>query len=560
VVADVVTNISVEADIQRYTLSGDDIYIKRYTTATVPAWYKALISDIVSTDTTITDIQGAIDFLTVQGTGFNQSIVNLDSADSALNASLTTLTSQVGANTAGIGTLNVSKVDATQATAISETVVASAFGAGGISDAWFSSKVSTYASAIDANASNIQTLSATLDGQTVRIDSVETVAIDAASWSASASKLITAPDGSITGWSFADGSNTNSTFKVYADNFIIQGASTTIDYNNANLVPSITARTLPSEVANAINTNTTTINGSKITTGTVTADKLIASSLSLYSGGGAIGLGTENTILRLVKTSNTGAPCLYITDNSTQYYPLTIERTSTSSISELANFVSLGSSGSYGVNIQSNGNTSLNVSGGWNTNAAGYFSNSNGGKSINLATPSYAYLTGGGASGTFTGAHDSFVPNTTVLEQGDIVVTTTLASKKNFYDTSPIVDISSTAMDKRVYGIYAQKIDDYHAYPSLLNPDGTIDLIYMELLSTHYGIVTNALGEGQINVCGMNGNINIGDYICTSTIPGKGMKQNDDILHNYTVAKATEDVVFDYPEQVKMIACTYHCS
>jgi hypothetical protein len=51
----------------------------------------------------------------------------------------------------------------------------------------------------------------------------------------------------------------------------------------------------------------------------------------------------------------------------------------------------------------------------------------------------------------------------------------------------------------------------------------------------------------------------MGDYITTSSMPGKGMKQDDDLLHNYTVAKARENVTFSSPTEVKQIACSYHC-
>jgi hypothetical protein len=60
-------------------------------------------------------------------------------------------------------------------------------------------------------------------------------------------------------------------------------------------------------------------------------------------------------------------------------------------------------------------------------------------------------------------------------------------------------------------------------------------------------------------VCGENGNIQAGDLIVSSSIPGKGMRQADDIIRSYTVAKARESVTFDSPTQVKMIACIYHC-
>ena len=84
---------------------------------------------------------------------------------------------------------------------------------------------------------------------------------------------------------------------------------------------------------------------------------------------------------------------------------------------------------------------------------------------------------------------------------------------------------------------------------------GNFDLA--DLQSKYRVASINSLGEGQINVCGINGNIEQGDYIVTSSIPGKGMKQLDDLLHNYTVAKARESVSFLNSYDVKMIACFY---
>ena len=65
--------------------------------------------------------------------------------------------------------------------------------------------------------------------------------------------------------------------------------------------------------------------------------------------------------------------------------------------------------------------------------------------------------------------------------------------------------------------------------------------------------------QGKIPFILENGDIEIGDYITTSSIPGKGMKQSDDLMHNYTVAKARENVTFSSPTEVKQIACSYHC-
>jgi hypothetical protein len=69
----------------------------------------------------------------------------------------------------------------------------------------------------------------------------------------------------------------------------------------------------------------------------------------------------------------------------------------------------------------------------------------------------------------------------------------------------------------------------------------------------------NAVGEGGINVCGEGGDIQLGDLIVTSSIPGKGMRQGDDLVRSYTVAKAREDVTFDSPSDIKMVACIYLC-
>jgi hypothetical protein len=48
-------------------------------------------------------------------------------------------------------------------------------------------------------------------------------------------------------------------------------------------------------------------------------------------------------------------------------------------------------------------------------------------------------------------------------------------------------------------------------------------------------LVINSLGEGGIWVCNINGNLENGDYITSSLIPGIGMKQNDNILRNYSI-------------------------
>ena len=77
------------------------------------------------------------------------------------------------------------------------------------------------------------------------------------------------------------------------------------------------------------------------------------------------------------------------------------------------------------------------------------------------------------------------------------------------------------------------------------------------LFNTYKTIKINSIGEGKINVCGQAGNISVGDLIVASDTQGKGMKQSDDIIRSYTVAKSRENVTFASADEVKQIACIY---
>jgi hypothetical protein len=116
-------------------------------------------------------------------------------------------------------------------------------------------------------------------------------------------------------------------------------------------------------------------------------------------------------------------------------------------------------------------------------------------------------------------------------------------------DAIPIVQLCRVKKDKRVYGV-------------LGSPTRSINNINR--------LIVNSVGEGAICVCNANGNIENGDYICSSDVLGFGEKQDDDILHNYSVAKAVMDCTFELDSpyyqchelengvRVAFIACTYH--
>lgn len=173
----------------------------------------------------------------------------------------------------------------------------------------------------------------------------------------------------------------------------------------------------------------------------------------------------------------------------------------------------------------------------------------------------YAEGINGQDYGTFTGSHDALLNVANVVpETGDIVLDTQVCYKAGISNVITVITRSTSAMQKSAVGVFVREI-------GLLGTGYIPNAIYHQedpnviqvLQDTYKYVCFNGLGEGQINVCGENGNIEIGDLIVTSSIPGKGMRQSDDIIRNYTVAKAREAATFDTPDQVKQIACIYLC-
>ena len=166
---EVVSPIEVEAEVQKYTLVSDDIYVRRYDSSTIPSWYRNMIEELIAQDPTITDVNAALDYLTNIDSGYNVKFANLDTWQSSTNALLTTLGSNMDGNTAAIVNIETTYATKTEASAIAITAIQS-YISGGSANAWFTTQVSTYASDIAANASSVSTLSAALDGQSVVIE------------------------------------------------------------------------------------------------------------------------------------------------------------------------------------------------------------------------------------------------------------------------------------------------------------------------------------------------------------------------------------------------------
>jgi hypothetical protein len=105
----------------------------------------------------------------------------------------------------------------------------------------------------------------------------------------------------------------------------------------------------------------------------------------------------------------------------------------------------------------------------------------------------------------------------------------------------PTAKLCSKRKDKAVFGV----VSGFDA----LTKDGKRRVIHqgnfkscMKKEVDDKRLVINALGEGAVWVANTNGNLENGDFITTSDLPGYGEKQDDDLIHNYTLGKITCDV------------------
>ena len=170
--------------------------------------------------------------------------------------------------------------------------------------------------------------------------------------------------------------------------------------------------------------------------------------------------------------------------------------------------------------------------------AAGNFS-----RGVYGSGASYDFYAGGSGSnyGPFTGAHEvkfadgmpgEISPGMIVSVTGKTEARKDKNGEISLSSTLPTVTISTKARDKAVFGVIVS--------------DGPLpeDHWYETREGERFGVV-NALGEGRVWVTDVNGEIQAGDYITTSSVPGYGQLQDDDLLHSYTLGKAIETIDWD---------------
>jgi hypothetical protein len=156
----------------------------------------------------------------------------------------------------------------------------------------------------------------------------------------------------------------------------------------------------------------------------------------------------------------------------------------------------------------------------------------------------------------FTGQHRSFIDDVLHTEYDSLEGLIVSANKNKYFDIDenlttganaiqisqslPLVSVSTKEKDKACFGVISGSEDpDSREYAQ-----GSFVTVVQKQVGDRRAFI-NSVGEGAIWVTNINGPLESGDYITTSNVAGYGMKQDDDILHNYTVAKITMDCDFE---------------
>ena len=204
---------------------------------------------------------------------------------------------------------------------------------------------------------------------------------------------------------------------------------------------------------------------------------------------------------------------------------------------------------------------------------------------FNADGTNYGYVDDGGSNDmtNFTGQHRCLPDSSTDFETlsgsvGKIVVSSgqydnpNVADNVTINESIPTIKLSDATNQKSVFGVISNA-EDPNQEDRTYN-FGAFGTNRQKKNAEDVRLHINSLGEGGIWITNINGNIENGDYITTCEIPGYGMKQDDDLLHNYTVAKITQDCLFDLNsttyecEEIQhdnqtyraaFVGCTYHC-
>lgn len=315
------------------------------------------------------------------------------------------------------------------------------------------------------------------------------------------------------------------------------------------------------------------VNASEIAAGAITTDKLSVDNLDVLNGTfGDLRTNTTGTRIQITDAENelrcyiggtlvatvgadviTRGGFLSCTSPSAAWYPATLGNTS--SAGGALYCTSIG-----GYTIEAGQSSSASNS------YAGNFRNTSGGHAAIGGSSGGGGYAGLAVSGTwfpFTGSHPGLLAKSETPEVGDILVDGAVVAR-SIDDVICYATRSTSPNQTTAIGVYTHRyaLDDNMLMPALgLKGAGTSPVLppdnWTALKDGYDACTINALGEGCINVCAEGGNISAGDLIVTSSRPGKGMRQVDDLLRAATVARAREAITFTHPDEIRLCACIY---
>jgi len=380
------------------------------------------------------------------------------------------------------------------------------------------------------------------------------------------------------------GTTSTSTFSILATNFYVYSSDDTVGntaftvgpVNGISTVGIRADQIIIDGTIQAYNIAANAITAAKIAAGSITTDKLNVTNATVLDGTfGTMKTNTGSTRVQITDTTNdmvvyssgnvvvragatNASGSLEVYSTNSALYPAYGQNTSTT-----GGDLSTGGGAAY---FQSVGGYALQAVTTTTANAAAINAANTGtgggqgqiGRSTGLGGKAFYSLSGG--YGPFTGSHDALIARDVFPVPGDIMIDGPVMARK-ISDCMAVCVMPNAPNQRGAIGVFETRYT-----PSLAEPpaaftiDGRIPTPDWEDVVPVWDVaVVNALGEGAINVCGENGDIALGDFIVTSSTPGKGMRQDDDIKRSHTVARAREAVTFSSPTEVKQIACIYEC-
>jgi len=159
-----------------------------------------------------------------------------------------------------------------------------------------------------------------------------------------------------------------------------------------------------------------------------------------------------------------------------------------------------------------------------------------------------------------------------VVSSGKYLNTIEEKNKPTINESLPVIKLSNCSKQKSIFGVISDA-EDIEKTSREYQMGIFVSVSAKSPTKDDTRVVVNSLGEGGVWVIDQGGSLENGDYITTSDVPGYGMKQEDDILRNYTVAKITQDcdfnnlknqitkeVLFNNKKYIAaFVGCTYHC-